>query len=215
MEWRSLFSALHIGDIFDAIIPPRKTEEVVRNLSLERLSHIAATVRQPSDADFSYLLPYRNPEVRALVWEMKYRKNGRAAALAAALLADEVLGIASEELSSPLLIPVPMHAERRRERGYNQTELLCEAISTLCGDSLAYVPQALSRVRHTPPQQGLPRAKRLKNIRDSMEADEYLMRGRACIVVDDVTTTGATLSEAGRALRAAGASAVHCLALAG
>src|SRR3989344_7352377 len=77
MEWRSLFSALHIGDIFDAIIPPRKTKEVVRNLSLERLSHIAATVRQPSDADFSYLLPYRNPEVRALVWEMKYRKNGR------------------------------------------------------------------------------------------------------------------------------------------
>ncbi len=215
MEWRSLFSALHIGDIFDAIVPPRKTEEVVQSLSLERLSRIAASVRQPFDADFSYVLPYRNPEVRALVWEMKYRRNERAAALAAALLVEELLGLASEELTSPLLIPVPMHAERRRERGYNQTELLCEAISTQCGDSLAYVPQALSRTRHTPPQQGLSRAKRLKNIQGSMEAVGNLVRGRACIVVDDVTTTGATLREASRALRAAGAAKVHCLALAG
>jgi len=215
MNFRAPLVCEAIKSFIDAVIPPRRSERVVNGLSREELDRIAASVRRSPYSDTSYILPYRDETVRALVWELKYRKSTRATELAAELLSEEVLGLASEELSPPVLIPVPMHATRRRERGYNQTELVCAEVSLRCNGSITYAPHALMRVRLTSPQQGLPRAKRLTNIRNAMEADARLVRGRVCIVVDDVTTTGATLHEAGRALRAAGASAVHLLALAG
>jgi len=216
MNFRELLSS-GVRLFFDAVIPPRASERLVRDSTDRELWRKAASVRQPADADFSYLLPYRDPVVRALVWELKYHKNPRAAELAAQILVEEVLGIASEELSPPILVPVPMHSSRRRERGYNQTELLCAAVAAHCGDSVQYLPNVLARSRQTPPQQGLPRAKRLKNSKGSMSPgpDVGRARGGICIIVDDVATTGATLREARRALRAAGASEVHCLALAG
>jgi predicted amidophosphoribosyltransferase len=72
---------------------------------------------------------------------------------------------------------------------------------------LEYAPKALVRTVNTKTQQGLPRAERLKNIKNSMTAgpDAKKIAGRVCIVVDDVTTTGATFEEAKRALRQAGA----------
>ena len=166
-------------------------------------------------------LPYKEKVVTALVWELKYRANPRAAALAGAFLAEELMATAVEELGKPLLIPVPMHSARRRERGYNQTELLCtyaiRALNEVEGrnDCFDYAPDILIRTRATPPQQGLPKHERLKNIKNSMRvASPERVHGRACVVVDDVTTTGATLIEARRALLAAGAARVHLVALA-
>ena len=216
MPLRSLFDHLRIAALLDAIIPPRRSDTIVRGLSEESLARLAASVRRAADAEFAYLLPYRDPGVRALVWELKYRRNPRAAALGGAVCAEEMLGIASEALSRPVVIPVPMHKARRRGRGHNQTETLCASALGRSKGSLAYSPHALERVRRTPPQQGLPRTKRLKNVQGSMHAPApEIVRGKICIVVDDVATTGATLREARRALRAAGAGAVYCIALAG
>ncbi len=161
-------------------------------------------------------MPYHDPRVTALVWELKYHGTRRSAALAGEYMAEILLAAASEELGVPLLIPVPMHAARRRERGHNQTELLCVAALRHLGDTFEYAPKALVRTLYTKTQQGLPRAERLNNIKNSMAAGPGAGRiaGRVCIVVDDVTTTGATLEEAQRALRQAGARAVHCIALA-
>ncbi len=190
--------------IFDTLIPPRKTERVVRALTLPQLQRLGG--EEP--------LPYHDPRVQALVWELKYYGTARSVALAGAYLGEGLLAAAAEELGTPLLIPIPMHAARRRERGHNQTEVLCRAALPALEGAVEYAPKALKRVVDTPTQQGLPKAERLKNVRDSMEADTAAVRGRACIVVDDVITTGATLKEAKRALREAGARAVHCIALA-
>jgi ComF family protein len=130
-------------------------------------------------------------------------------------LADELLALAAEELGVPLLIPIPMHPDRYKERGHNQTEVLCEAALRALGQGespFEYKRDVLKRVVDTPHQQGLARSKRLKNVEDSMVAKD--VEGRVCVVVDDVTTTGATLTEAKRALLAAGARRVHCVALA-
>lgn len=99
------------------MLPPRRTETLVERLTLDNLLTLQTTEG----------LPYSNESVRALVWEIKYYANKRAALLAGELLAEELLAIASEELGRPLLVPVPMHKTRWRERGHNQTELLCQA----------------------------------------------------------------------------------------
>ena len=204
-----------MGELFlyivDLLLPPRRTELLVRSLNLQILESLSS-----EDG-----LPYHDPRITALVWELKYYGTKRAAALAGGYLSEVLLAIAAEELGAPLLVPVPMQKTRRRERGHNQTELLCEhvmlALRSLGGEGpvLEYKPNALTRPVNTKTQQGLPRAERLKNIKNSMRVfDAEIVRGRVCIVVDDVTTTGATLAEAKRALRAAGARAVHLVALA-
>lgn len=200
------------GTILDALLPPRPSERVLRGLTLEEMRALP----QPQGDGFEALLPYHDPRAMALVWELKYRANPRAAALAAALFEEPLTTLASEELGIPLLLPVPMHPVRQKERGFNQTELLCVAIRARLPHAVVYAGDVLARVRHARPQQGLPRALRLTNAEGTMGVrNRARVEGRACIVIDDVATTGATLREARRALLGAGARAVHCVALAG
>lgn len=195
-----------LARLLDFILPPRKTEALLDTLTIEDLRKLRTAEG----------LPYRAPEVAALVWELKYYGSARAAALAGEFLAEELLAIASEELGRPLLIPIPMHYDRLSERGHNQTELLCEAAMQHLAEAYEYVPDALVRPKLTPEQQKLDRIQRLSNVKHSMEPgpDAYKIKGRVSVVVDDVATTGATCAEAMRALRAAGARRVHCVALA-
>lgn len=200
----------YFSSVLDMLLPPRRSESAVRELSLDDLFALA-TLEGP--------LPYHDARVTALVWELKYRGNTAAAALAGEFLSDLLIAEASEALGKPLLIPMPMHATRRRERGYNQTELLCDFALRSLGEagrkSFEYRKDILERVRDTAPQQGLARNKRLTNVKNAMQAaDPASVRGRVCVVVDDVSTTGASFAEAGRALLRAGASEVHCIALA-
>jgi len=192
-----------LQNFINFILPLRQTQKLVDALVVSDLYRLQSRGS----------LPYHAEEVQALVWELKYYGNQRAANLAGELLAEELLGLASEEIGRPLLIPVPMHPARRRERGHNQTELLCQAALSHLHEAYDYAPQALKRTVNTPHQQGLERKKRLLNMQNSMQATK-VVNGRVCVVVDDVTTTGATLAEAARALKEAGALRVHCVALA-
>ncbi|MBY0473098.1 hypothetical protein K2Q00_02315 [Patescibacteria group bacterium] len=195
--------------ILDSIAPPRTTDRIVRTLTIEELHTL--TLR----GDKSGSLPYHDERVRALVWELKYFANTRAAMLAGALLSDILIGIASESLGTPLLIPIPMHAARRRERGHNQTEVLCEAALVHAKEFFEYKPRVLARVKATPQQQGLHKSEREKNLTNAMKIiSKKDIEGRMCVVVDDVSTTGATFAEATRALREAGAREIICIALA-
>jgi ComF family protein len=198
---RSLFYS-----IINAVIPMRTHEAHVANLTQDELERI-----RHADG-----LTYHDPRITALVWELKYKASWRALSLAGAFLGEELLAIAGDELGKPLLVPVPMHTQRKRERGYNQTELLCKAALAAAGaNAFEYAPNVLIRIRHTAPQQTLARAKRLNNVKNSMRAiDAQKVKGRVCVVIDDVATTGATLAEAARALRSAGARKVYTLALA-
>jgi len=190
--------------VLDLVIPPRKTALTVRALRAEDLQDL-----REDDG-----LPYHDERVRALVWEVKYYANRQALSLCGTLLAEVLLDVAQDTIGKPLLIPVPMHKARLKERGHNQTELLAQAALAHL-DALEYAPRILERHTNTPQQQGLPERQRRTNVAKSMRATlPPELRGRVCVVLDDVTTTGATFAEAERALRQAGARHVVCVALA-
>ncbi len=109
------------------------------------------------------------------------------------------------------LVPVPIHADRRRVRGYNQAELIARELAK--GSRLATAP-LLRRVRPTTKQHRLDRAARLANLRGAFEVIDGVRVPRTLILVDDIITTTATLEACASALRAAGAKTVYGFALA-
>lgn len=129
---------------------------------------------------------------------------GRAMAEAAALLPER----------PDLVVPVPLHGRRERERGYNQAGLLARHAGERLGIPVAN--RALVRHRSTRPQARMPGAEeRLRNVQDAFSARKpYVFVGAVVVVVDDVTTTGATLEACARVLRAHGAERVHGLTFA-
>ncbi len=109
------------------------------------------------------------------------------------------------------LVPVPMHPARRRLRGYNQSERLACVVGRELG--LPVAPKWLARTRATRPQVGLAGGARTANLRGAFTASRAVA-GKTVLLIDDVTTTGSTLDECARDLKAAGASAVYALTLA-
>lgn len=110
-----------------------------------------------------------------------------------------------------VVLPIPLHAERQRKRGYNQSALLTR---TFCeGTALPYAEDALQRTRFTTPQVGLSAARRLENVQDAFQADTRVL-GKHVLLIDDVCTTGATMAAAATTLLAAGAKTVsgYCVA---
>ncbi|MEZ4591209.1 MAG: phosphoribosyltransferase family protein [Chloroflexota bacterium] len=110
-----------------------------------------------------------------------------------------------------LVLPIPLHAERERSRGYNQSTLLTRDFCQLVG--LPYAERGLTRTRFTTPQVGLTAVERLKNVQDAF-ATQVDVAAKHILLIDDVCTTGATMAAATHALLANGAQAVsgYCLA---
>ncbi len=101
-----------------------------------------------------------------------------------------------------LVVAMPLHPRRLRERGFNQAVEIARPLARHLG--LAFDPLALQRVRDTAAQAGLHLAEREKNVRKAFACSRDL-RGQRIAIVDDVMTTGATLNEAAKTLKRAGA----------
>jgi ComF family protein len=116
-------------------------------------------------------------------------------------------------LENPLVMPVPLHPRRLRERGFNQGLLLARPVAAAMGAELDYL--SLRRTKDTLPQTGLKSDERRRNVRKAFEiTDKGAAKSRTVILVDDVATTGNTLNECARALKRAGAKEVYGLVLA-
>jgi ComF family protein len=150
--------------------------------------------------------------LREVILRLKNQRGEGSAELLGERWAEEsAVRFASLPIDS--IVPVPLHWLRRWQRGYNQSAALCRGLATRLG--VPYHTSWLRRIRNTPRQTSQSPAARKVNVRGAFRARPGApLKGRSVLLVDDVMTTGATASEASRALRAGGASRVAVAVLA-
>jgi ComF family protein len=147
--------------------------------------------------------------LRELIHLLKYGGVRPAANVLGRMLAEAITALEPNfPADSVALVPVPLHRTKLRQRGFNQAELIARAAMKIspARDRLRLCAGALERKRETASQIGLTIPQRRENLRGAFGvAQPELVKGREVLVVDDVYTTGATVSECARVLRRAGA----------
>jgi ComF family protein len=150
--------------------------------------------------------------LRELIHLLKYNGVRPAAGVLGRMLSEILIGmVPSLEQPVLLLVPVPLFREKRRQRGFNQAELIAQAAirASISSERFHLAPEVLRRVRATHSQIGLTSHQRRENVRGAFAVTHpEQVTGREVVLVDDVYTTGTTASECARVLRRAGASRV-------
>jgi ComF family protein len=148
--------------------------------------------------------------IRQAIHELKYNNLRAIAPLLGQWLGDY---LADNTLPVEVLVPVPLHHKRLRERGYNQSRLLAQELAKLSG--LALVEDCLVRELYTTPQaRTLNVAERRSNVANAFSCRDRRLEDKKVLLIDDVATSGATLDACARALKKSGASSVWGLVLA-
>jgi ComF family protein len=148
-----------------------------------------------------------NP-IRSAIHFLKYRNHQAVASALAQILAEAYHRF---RLLAQVIVPVPLHAARLRERGYNQSELLARQIGYRL--NLPVNTSALQRTRSTQSQMTLGYEERHRNVSGAFTCAASVT-GQTVLLIDDVCTTGSTLDACAQALKLAGAAAVWGLTLA-
>lgn len=219
-----------INHILDIIFPERclscgKNGSTLCPKCIRKLPRLPAPYSSRQAGGFSpekntlVLLNYGDKNVKRAIWLFKYRNKRALAGVFAEIIHNSLFEELSElslmkNFTSPLLVPIPISAKRFRERGYNQTELMARELARLGNLELGI--GILLKSRHTESQvKTRNKADRLKNLRGSFVVkNPEAIRGRSIILLDDVITTGATLSEARNTLKKAGAKHILSVAVA-
>ena len=175
----------------DTVFPLRNTASLVRDCTPQTFGKLLSP-HLSRDGHIG-LLPYRHSVVRAVILEAKFHRNPKAYSLLAAVFTDYVNSLREDmhalHSTSYIILPVPLSESRHRERGYNQVE------EVLKSTPLSYDTKSLLRIKNTKPQTTLSKKARLSNVTDAFITQGDFQDGVTYIIVDDVTTTGATLSE--------------------
>lgn len=148
--------------------------------------------------------------VRRVLGRVKYASAARVSGLLATAAEPSLVTLIAVAGPSSL-VPVPLHPQRQRERGYNQAALIAHALGRAGG---VPVRECLERSRTTERQHGLDRAARLRNLSGAFSMAAGSRPPAVAIVVDDILTTSATMEACAAVLRAAGSERVYGFALA-
>lgn len=150
---------------------------------------------------------FDNPVQKAL-HKLKYRRD---VSMGDALASQMVSFV--EELNWPIdmIVPIPLGKQRRRERGYNQVGMIAKPLAMAL--NIKYAPDELMRRKETRSQVGLTKAERRENVHAAFQGGMGV-RQKTVLVMDDVSTTGSTLSSSAEALYLSGAKDVYALTVA-
>ena len=148
--------------------------------------------------------------IRQAVHELKYRNLRALAIPMAGLLHDYIL---DNPVPGEVLVPVPLHRKRLRERGYNQSALVAKQLGKLTG--MPVIDDCLIRQHHTPPQARTTNIdERRQNVVDAFSCSNGKLQGKKVILIDDVTTSGTTLNACAETLKKSGIASVWGLVMA-
>ena len=190
-------------------------------LCLDCISEFPIAERETTKWIFA-LYDYRHPPVKKAISLLKYKGKRRLAEI----FAENLYGKISEELADlsifenfrePILIPIPLSKKRMHERGFNQAELICKHLIKLDTKKVFTIENnVLIKTRETEHQAQIRnRNKRLQNLIGTFGIiNEKKIKDRNIILIDDVTTTGATLNEARKILKQYGAKKVIAFSIA-
>ena len=160
----------------------------------------------------SFLAFTKKGKVQNLLHALKYKGKPEVGTLLGEMMAQEYIE-KGDFPDADLIISVPLHKKRWRERGYNQSDAFAEGLSKITG--IAWSGNALARIRYTKSQTGKTKTERQENVKDIFEAPEPgQIRRKRIILVDDVLTTGATLESCLKVLLDAGSDTVYIMTIA-
>jgi len=217
--------------LLDFVYPPTcllcgerlETKEPFCSTCLEKSLDSLALVSQKGRKDFPHLRgevffdeivscwDYTS-DVEEIIHRIKYQR-GKKLGLFMGQTAGEALRGHFRRWKDGLFVPVPLHKVRKRERGFNQSEILCRGLSEYI--SFRVCPDLLVRHRNTATQTKLDAQGRQENVKDAFEVHHSdLVVGKRVVLVDDVVTTGATMNSCAKSLKNAGAKEVVGVALA-
>ncbi|HEY4512746.1 MAG TPA: phosphoribosyltransferase family protein [Candidatus Paceibacterota bacterium] len=200
------------------------TNDDPRRAHLKNMNHgswrMIAELQKQSDGVL-FIFAYENKAVKDAISLIKNKNDQSLAKILVEILSDFLLEELSERVimenfENPAVVAIPATSKKKNRRGFNPSELLAKTLSETMSH-ISFLPNILIKIRETLPQKELSRSKRLTNVKNSMIVDpKYAdtVADRCIIVIDDVTTTGATFSEARRALHEARAKKILCIALA-
>ena len=146
--------------------------------------------------------------VQTALHKLKYRRD---ISLGEAIASQMVPFVQGLGWNVDMVVPIPLSKQRMKERGYNQVAMIANPLAMALG--IRYAPDALARQKATRSQVGLSRIERRANVQDAFQAGAGV-NGKTVLIVDDVSTTGSTLSSGAEALYASGAKDVFALTVA-
>lgn len=157
---------------------------------------------------------FRYRDIKKTIFHFKYSGYRTDGPLLAKYMADCLLqGKCSGILNADTIVPVPISAKKEKKRGFNQTAVLAEVLSSELG--IACCPDMLERVKNTVPQSRLTGLERKYNVMNVFKLnDRYEIQNKNILLVDDIFTTGSTIEECARILMLAGADKVYFVTLA-
>lgn len=152
---------------------------------------------------------------RELVWAFKYGKQGYMSDKLGEMLIDRLEPEFEKGLKIDIIVPVPIHKEKLKQRGFNQAELMAKPLAKK--SSLPLISQVLLRTKSTLAMSNLDPVQRKENILGAFmvkKGKERVLKEKSILLVDDVYTTGSTANECSKVLLEAGAKAIYIITLA-
>lgn len=196
----------------------------VRELEMLAQSDQLSTLPPPTDSfpdSITSLFSYKDTRVRELVWQIKYKRNPKLLKAVSKLFYETILADISDKKffsnDVTFIIPIPMSKKRRKERGYNQCEEVVRSILTHDNEKILFSDfNTLIKIGETISQTKTKNKKeRLENMRGAFAVSGHQkIIGRHIILIDDVVTTGGTITEAKRALKETGVKNISAYTIA-
>lgn len=149
-------------------------------------------------------------EAKIMMYRFKYG-NRRTYAAFFADEAEKQCGDWIKKIGVEAVVPVPMYRKKERQRGYNQAAIFARELADAFG--LVFEPGAVKRIIDTKPQKELGDAERENNLKNAFQAEEFIVKYKYILLVDDIYTTGSTAEAVARQLLAVGVEKVFFLSV--